>query len=164
MNLRMLFYYGLSVSYASENNINNCFLSIYCSYERNGRSAIRIASWNMDRMCMEKSSNLGVREVVCRTVLENCLSILCFQEIYETVALNTICNELNDPKLRRCIEWKDNSRKWNYATNITDNDNINLNGLGLIYDSSRCTFLSDESFDIQLNCCAKEEVKRNFLI
>lgn len=137
------------------------FCILFCRYERNGRPAIRIASWNMDRMCMEKSCNLGVREVVCRTILENCLSILCFQEIYETAALENICNELNDPKLRRCIEWKDNSRKWNYATNITDNENIILNGLGLIYDSSLCTFLSNESFDIQLNCCAKEEVKMN---
>lgn len=40
-------------------------------YERNGKKAIRIATWNLDRLCIEKAENLGFREVVCRTILEN---------------------------------------------------------------------------------------------
>lgn len=122
--------------------------SFCCSYERNGRQAIRIASWNLDRMCLEKSSNLGVREVICRTIFENCLSILCIQEIYQEATLQVICDELNNPKLKRCIEWKDNSKSWKWSTNITNNDNVTLNGLGLIYDANRCEFLINESFEI----------------
>lgn len=40
-------------------------------YDRNGKKAVRIASWNLDRLCAEKAENLGFREVVCRTILEN---------------------------------------------------------------------------------------------
>lgn len=40
-------------------------------YERNDRRAVRIATWNLDRLCLEKAENLGFREVVCRTILEN---------------------------------------------------------------------------------------------
>lgn len=137
---------------------------IWSSYERNGRAAIRVASWNLDRMCVEKSSNLGVREVVCRTIFENCLSILCVQEIYEAAALQAICDELNCPKLRRCIEWKDNSRNWKWTTNITDSESIALNGLGLIYDANRCEFLVGESFDIFLGDGDLNEVNTNVAV
>lgn len=45
-------------------------------YERNGHRAIRVASWNLDRMSMAKAENPGVLEVICRTILENKLSIV----------------------------------------------------------------------------------------
>lgn len=45
-------------------------------YERNGRKAIRVASWNLDRLSMAKADNPGVLEVICRTILENKLSIV----------------------------------------------------------------------------------------
>lgn len=45
-------------------------------YERNGQRAVRIGSWNLDRMTMSKADNPGVLEVVCRTILENKLSIV----------------------------------------------------------------------------------------
>lgn len=40
-------------------------------YERNGEKALRIASWNLQNFTIEKAHNLGVREVICRTILEN---------------------------------------------------------------------------------------------
>lgn len=45
-------------------------------YERNGNRALRVASWNLDRMSMAKAENPGVLEVICRTILENKLSIV----------------------------------------------------------------------------------------
>lgn len=45
-------------------------------YERNGNRAIRVASWNLDRLSMAKAENPGVLEVICRTILENKLSIV----------------------------------------------------------------------------------------
>lgn len=38
---------------------------------RNGRKALRITSWNLHAMTLEKVENPGVREVFCRTLLEN---------------------------------------------------------------------------------------------
>lgn len=40
-------------------------------YQRQGESAVRIALWNLEKFSYEKASNLGVKEVVCRTILEN---------------------------------------------------------------------------------------------
>lgn len=40
-------------------------------YERNGVKCCRLASWNLHRLCIDKISNPGVREVICRTILEN---------------------------------------------------------------------------------------------
>lgn len=40
-------------------------------YERNGVRCCRIASWNLHQLSVEKVSNPGVREVICRTILEN---------------------------------------------------------------------------------------------
>lgn len=33
--------------------------------------AVRIGSWNLSALSSEKASNLGVKEVICRTILEN---------------------------------------------------------------------------------------------
>lgn len=43
---------------------------------RNDRRALRVASWNLDRMTKAKADNPGVLEVICRTILENKLSIV----------------------------------------------------------------------------------------
>lgn len=50
-------------------------------YERQGEPAVRIAVWNLDKFTLDKASNLGVREVICRTILENGLvfSLLSIQ-------------------------------------------------------------------------------------
>lgn len=41
------------------------------TYERDGVRACRLASWNLHQLNVEKITNPGVREVVCRTILEN---------------------------------------------------------------------------------------------
>lgn len=39
---------------------------------KNGESsAMRIGSWNLSEFSIEKASNLGVKEVICRTILES---------------------------------------------------------------------------------------------
>jgi hypothetical protein len=38
---------------------------------RNNRVAYRVASWNLENLTIEKVSNLGVLEVLTRTILEN---------------------------------------------------------------------------------------------
>lgn len=101
-------------------------------YSRNGRDAFRVATWNLHEFTYEKAQNLGVREVICRTILENryayqhslkyvCIlvrninfrwSIVCVQDIQEEDALELICEELNAPKLRKVCELRTNSYEW----------------------------------------------------
>lgn len=40
-------------------------------YERNGVRCCRLATWNLHELSIDKIANPGVREVVCRTILEN---------------------------------------------------------------------------------------------
>ncbi|GLV41466.1 hypothetical protein CBL_06696 [Carabus blaptoides fortunei] len=106
-------------------------------YERNGEKAIRIATWNLDRLCLQKAENLGFREVVCRTILENRFSLVAIQDVHDVSALKLICDELNKPNLRRVSEWKDNSRAWNYClSDIHCMLRNNIPGVGFIYDST----------------------------
>lgn len=123
------------------------------SYIRNDHSTLRMASWNLDKFSLEKSSNPGVKEVICRTILENKWSIICLQEIIEPSALHNICIELNHPSLRRVIEWKDNTHNWKYLTNTTCAEGSSLNGLGFIYNADRCDIEDDGCFEIPLDGC-----------
>lgn len=41
------------------------------NYKNGELSAIRIGTWNLSEFSVEKASNLGVKEVICRTILEN---------------------------------------------------------------------------------------------
>lgn len=45
------------------------------NYHRQGESAVRIALWNLEKFSYEKACNLGVKEVICRTILENRLVV-----------------------------------------------------------------------------------------
>ncbi|CAG9771272.1 unnamed protein product [Ceutorhynchus assimilis] len=99
-------------------------------YSRNGEAAARICSWNLHEFTQDKASNLGVKEVICRTILENGISLLAVQDIREVLALKTICEELNTPTLRRIEEWKYNSQSWNFC--MLD---VHDTKLGFIYDS-----------------------------
>ena len=46
-----------------------------------GKPAIRVATWNLQQLTSEKVGNLGVLEVICRTILESGFSILALQEV-----------------------------------------------------------------------------------
>jgi hypothetical protein len=39
--------------------------------QRNGKLALRIATWNLQDFTLDKAENPGVKEVICRTILEN---------------------------------------------------------------------------------------------
>ncbi|XP_059608402.1 endonuclease/exonuclease/phosphatase family domain-containing protein 1-like [Phlebotomus argentipes] len=119
-------------------------------FSRGGRRAIRIASWNLDRLTKAKAENPGVLEVVCRTILENKLSIICLQEVLHGSALARICEELNHPSLRRTIEWRENSRQWKFQTSGRESL---LSGLGFLYDAAQCDFLEAESRALDLKGC-----------
>lgn len=107
---------------------------------RNGKKALRITSWNLHAMTLEKVENPGVREVLCRTFLENRFSLIAVQEISCVSVLQKLCDELNDPKLRRILEWKGARGKWKCVSPATDNKGMTC---GFIYDSECGVSLSD---------------------
>ncbi|XP_078489998.1 endonuclease/exonuclease/phosphatase family domain-containing protein 1 [Ciona intestinalis] len=74
-----------------------------------GRSIVRIATWNLQHCSSEKTRNPGVREVVCMTILENGVKIVGVQELADDKALNEIVNELNNPTLPNIQRFKSTS-------------------------------------------------------
>ncbi|XP_012254094.2 endonuclease/exonuclease/phosphatase family domain-containing protein 1-like [Athalia rosae] len=77
-----------------------------------GRTSLRIATWNLESFTVDKACNPGVREVICRTILENRLSLLAIQEIDSSEALAKVTLELNTPSLKRVKDWQENRRTW----------------------------------------------------
>ncbi|XP_044752513.1 endonuclease/exonuclease/phosphatase family domain-containing protein 1-like [Coccinella septempunctata] len=120
-------------------------------YSRNDRPAFRVSSWDLDQFSVEKASNLGVKEVICRTILENGWSILAIQDIQDKDALRVICDELNDPQLQRVQEWKNNVYCWNHI--IMDNEHGKL---GFIFQSKgveEITVISSEKGPLDPSAC-----------
>ncbi|KAG8231904.1 hypothetical protein J437_LFUL011373 [Ladona fulva] len=96
---------------------------------------LRVASWNLDNFYLDKAENPGVREVICRTILENRISVVAVQEVIEEAALKKVCDELNQPILRRVVEWKHNTRAWKYSVYRSSKKSPFY--LGFLYDNGR---------------------------
>nr|CAD7432955.1 unnamed protein product [Timema monikensis] len=106
---------------------------------RNEKLALRLGTWNLHQLTVEKVENAGVRETICRTILENgaqpftcsgCIRVCVVQEVVDELALRKVCEELNYPTLRRVAEWKGNEREWKFCVSASGH------GLGFLYDSS----------------------------
>uniref|UniRef100_A0A1B6JDK5 Endonuclease/exonuclease/phosphatase family domain-containing protein 1 n=1 Tax=Homalodisca liturata TaxID=320908 RepID=A0A1B6JDK5_9HEMI len=108
--------------------------------ERDGRAALRLASWNLTTFTVEKADNPGVREVICRTVLEQRFSLVAIQEVMDAVALEKLVSELNEPRLRRMVEWKGRRGKWKCSTTLSADKKRSC---GFLYDSDTGLVLKD---------------------
>lgn len=128
-------------------------------YERDGVRCCRLASWNLHQLSVEKITNPGVREVVCRTVLENKLSLIAVQDVLEEAALKIICDELNSPVLRRVREWRCNSQRWEYCLS----ERIESQRLGFIYDSVNKGIVI-EDIDLDQVCLLTEAAEAQKLV
>ncbi|KAM3929004.1 endonuclease/exonuclease/phosphatase family domain-containing protein 1 [Leptodactylus fuscus] len=73
---------------------------------REGKPVLRLATWNLQNCSLDKASNPGVREVVCMTILENCIKLIAVQELTDKDALEKFCSELNQPSLPNIRKWK----------------------------------------------------------
>lgn len=112
------------------------------TFNNNGQSCFRIGLWNLQCFSVDKAKNPGVREVVCRTILENGISLIAVHEVISDNALALISAELNDPQLT-CIEnWSGDKGKWKYSipsaeplVNITGKHHKMISGF--LYDTSR---------------------------
>lgn len=79
---------------------------------REGKPVLRLATWNLHNCSMDKASNPGVREVVCMTILENCIKLVAVQDLTDKDALEKFCTELNQPSLPNIRKWKGVRGSW----------------------------------------------------
>uniref|UniRef100_UPI00398EE67D endonuclease/exonuclease/phosphatase family domain-containing protein 1-like n=1 Tax=Pristiophorus japonicus TaxID=55135 RepID=UPI00398EE67D len=80
-----------------------------------GRQVVRIGSWNLQSLTLDKVNNPGVREVICLTLLENGIKLLAIQEVLHEDALDKICLELEKPTIATVQEWKGDRGSWKYV-------------------------------------------------
>ncbi|KAL4233991.1 Endonuclease/exonuclease/phosphatase domain-containing protein 1 [Mactra antiquata] len=113
------------------------------TFKCNNRNALKIASWNLECFSEEKANNLGVKDVVCMTILENGLSIIAVQELADKTALQKICDELNSPTVPNNQKWSGHRGKWNCV--------VSEDATGRMYKSNEYNgFLYDESQGISV--------------
>ncbi|KAK3581772.1 hypothetical protein CHS0354_017213 [Potamilus streckersoni] len=102
------------------------------------RIAVRIATWNLEQFSIDKVNNPGVKEVVCRTILENGFGILVVQELADQEALQKICDELNNPSLPRIQKWIGHRGKWKcVVSEATGRMYQSQEYNGFLYDTSQ---------------------------
>lgn len=111
---------------------------IMFNFRRNGRSALRLATWNLQHSAPEKADNLGVREVICRTILENGISLVAVQELGDKEVLEKVCAELNNPCLRKVQEWPGARGTWEYvASEVHQQVQQSVEYRGFLFDTCR---------------------------
>ncbi|XP_048461587.1 endonuclease/exonuclease/phosphatase family domain-containing protein 1-like isoform X2 [Rhincodon typus] len=102
--------HGVCDRFTSVRNPAEAFTGIF-----DGRKVIRIGTWNLQSLTLDKVNNPGVREVICLTLLENGIKLLAVQEILHEDALEKICLELEKPTIATVQEWKGDRGKWKYV-------------------------------------------------
>ncbi|ELT98666.1 hypothetical protein CAPTEDRAFT_166968 [Capitella teleta] len=103
------------------------------------KTFVRFASWNLERCSELKADNPGVREVVAMTILENSWTVVAFQELMDTEALNKLCDELNHPTVPTVRKFPNRHSNWKTAFSPQSSGKLS-NGsdvyLGFLYDGS----------------------------
>lgn len=105
---------------------------------KNKQTFIRFASWNLQQLTNDKVQNPGVKEVICRILLENNFSIIGIQEIGHKEALGYIVEELNNPTIPLIKDWPNRYQgKWRYSISEVAGRMFQSNEyLGFLYDES----------------------------
>ncbi|OQR69020.1 endonuclease/exonuclease/phosphatase family domain-containing protein 1-like [Tropilaelaps mercedesae] len=78
------------------------------------QNRIRIALWDLEQLNEEKATNLGVQEVICRTLLENEISVLVCHGVTSLSVGECLTAELNQPLLSRVAAWEPQERRWHH--------------------------------------------------
>ncbi|KAK2864751.1 hypothetical protein Q7C36_003905 [Tachysurus vachellii] len=82
---------------------------------RHGKPVVRVATWDLQRCSSDKANNPGVKEVVCRTLLERDIKLLAVQDLTDQQALYKFCSELNQPTLSSVCNWNGSRGVWKCA-------------------------------------------------
>lgn len=97
---------------------------------------------------------MGVFDLIIKAIINILLLYhpfqICVQEVTDVKALAKICDELNEPMLKRVLEWRENSRRWKYFAAESCKEG-RINGLGFIYDNHQCRFLPKLSHEMDLS-------------
>ncbi|XP_067853516.1 endonuclease/exonuclease/phosphatase family domain-containing protein 1-like [Heptranchias perlo] len=103
-----------------------------------GRQVVRIGSWNLQSLTVDKINNRGVREVICLTLLENGIKLLAMQEVLDEDALDEICLELEKPTIAAIKEWKGERGNWKYVVldNPPGQEKQEVERVAFLWDSS----------------------------
>ncbi|XP_040288136.1 endonuclease/exonuclease/phosphatase family domain-containing protein 1 [Bufo bufo] len=122
---------------------------------REGKPVLRLATWNLQNCSLDKASNPGVREVVCMTILENCIKLVAVQELTDKDALEKFCSELNQPSLPNIRKWKGVRGSWKCVVSEKPSSSPSEKGM---YSG----FLWDITAGIELkNVCLHEALQTN---
>ncbi|KAM9308797.1 endonuclease/exonuclease/phosphatase family domain-containing protein 1 [Gastrophryne carolinensis] len=105
---------------------------------REGKPVVRVATWNLHNCSLDKASNPGVREVVCMTILENCIKLIAVQDLSDKDALEKFCLELNQPSLPNIRKWKGVKGSWKCVVSekLSFNPNEKVSYSGFLWDTS----------------------------
>ncbi|XP_069814522.1 endonuclease/exonuclease/phosphatase family domain-containing protein 1 [Dendropsophus ebraccatus] len=105
---------------------------------REGKPVLRLATWNLQNCSLDKASNPGVREVVCMTILENCIKLVAVQELTDKDALEKFCSELNQPSLPNIRKWKGVRGSWKCVVSEKPSSSPSEKGMysGFLWDTS----------------------------
>ncbi|CAL8135359.1 unnamed protein product [Orchesella dallaii] len=118
------------------------------NFEHNGAPAVRVATWNLEKLTKDKINNPGVMEVITRTILERGISLLTVQEICDVKALEKICSELNNPLLTRNQEWVGYRGTWKWALHNRPMHLSQLDyHLGVLYNTDHFTKVENVDSD-----------------
>ncbi|XP_076370628.1 endonuclease/exonuclease/phosphatase family domain-containing protein 1-like isoform X3 [Tachypleus tridentatus] len=127
------------------------FLSDHChrpiieetfNYLRNGKPVIRIGVWNLEGLTLEKVCNPGIQEIICRTILENGLTIIALQDVPSEVALTLLVTELNNPQQKLVRSWMGVKGKW---SSVIPELSPRSGTSGFLFDTSHGVELQDAS-------------------
>lgn len=125
-----------------------------------GRSAVRVATWNLCHLTPDKLSNPGVMEVLCRTILERGFTVLAVQDVLGRGLLSKISTELNTGSLRRVREWPGKRGTWafvesttpvGYYTLFTQPKKKCYEYSGFLYNKKYVKLMNDEVLDLKTN-------------
>ncbi|KAF5892410.1 endonuclease/exonuclease/phosphatase family domain-containing protein 1, partial [Clarias magur] len=105
---------------------------------RHGKPVLRVATWDLQRCSSDKANNPGVKEVVCRTLLERDIKLLAVQDLADQQALDKFCTELNQPTLSSVCNWKGPRGVWKCAASgkPTGESSNGSEYSGFLWDSS----------------------------
>ncbi|KAG8572534.1 hypothetical protein GDO81_012075 [Engystomops pustulosus] len=105
---------------------------------REGKPVLRLATWNLQNCSLDKASNPGVREVVCMTILENCIKLVAVQELTDKESLEKFCSELNQPSLPNIRKWKGVRGSWKCVVSEKPSSSLSEKGMysGFLWDTT----------------------------
>ncbi|XP_062865605.1 endonuclease/exonuclease/phosphatase family domain-containing protein 1 [Trichomycterus rosablanca] len=112
---------------------------------RDGKPVIRVATWDLQRCSSDKANNPGVKEVVCRTLLERDIKLLAVQDLANREALDKFCAELNQHTLSSVCNWEGPRGVWKCAASEkpTGESSTGPEYSGFLWDASAGVHLEE---------------------